>query len=342
MNAAYSFDAGHLAAAAERLGSGKVLIVGDVMLDEYLIGDAERISPEAPVPVVRVQESRLLVGGAGNVARNIKALGGAAHLLSICGDDAKGEALRAVLADEGVLSHLQTASDRPTIVKTRVLARGQQMLRIDHEKADPLAEADVEQLTSRLRTLLDEYPVLVISDYGKGLVCPAFMRNLRALTAERLSPPLVLVDPKPQNFSLYAGAYILTPNTKETGEGAHLPVNNPAEIIRAGRVIMRQLGCERLLTTLGAQGMALFLGSGEIWHIPTTALSVFDVTGAGDTVIATLGLALAAGLEVLDACVLANYAAGIVVGEVGAGTAKRDQVQEALRSLPHPAVSRWA
>ncbi len=342
MRDAYSFDAGRLAAAVERLASGRVLIVGDIMLDEYLIGDAERISPEAPIPIVRVQESRLLVGGAGNVARNIKALGGGTRLVSFCGADTKAEALRATLSGEDIEFFLQETADRPTIVKTRVLARGQQMLRIDHENAEALSAADVAELLNRLQPLLAEYPVLIISDYGKGLVCPAFMQGLQRLCAGMSAPPLVLVDPKPQNFPLYTGVHLLTPNSKETGEGSRMPVSNPAEIVRAGRSIMQNLGCERLLTTLGAQGMALFLPGGEVWHIPTMARRVFDVTGAGDTVIATLGLGLAAGLDPLDACVLANYAAGIVVGEVGAATAGREQVQEALRTLPQPEVSRWA
>ena len=341
-HAPYSFDAQRLIQAAERLSLGNVLIVGDAMLDEYLIGDADRISPEAPIPVVRVQETRLLVGGAGNVARNIKALGGSPRLVSLCGLDTKGEDLREALRREGVNAHLHGASDRPTIVKTRVLARGQQMLRIDHEKSEALNATDVAAVLNMVEAQLDACPVLVLSDYGKGLVCPAFMQGLRELCAKRAPAPLILVDPKPQNIPLFTGVHLLTPNAKETGEAAHLPVNSPEEIMQAGRTIMTAIHCERLLTTLGAQGMALFLSSGEVWHIPTIAQKVFDVTGAGDTVIATLALGLAAGLDPLDACVLANYAAGIVVGEVGAATANKTQVQEALRTLSPPEVTRWA
>lgn len=334
-------DRNRLAEDVTCLGGAKVLLVGDVMLDEYLEGDAERISPEAPIPVVSVARSRLLLGGAGNVARNIAALGGETCLVSVCGCDAKGEMLQQLLDTEGIATRLTPLADRPTTLKTRVLARGQQMLRIDHEVAAPLAPAQTESLLSEVEAVIDAYHIVVISDYGKGVVNQDCMRGLAAIRARSRTKPRILIDPKPQNFSLYANAYILTPNTKETSEGAGRPAKTREDILAAGRIIFEKLGCEHLLTTLGDKGMALFLSQEEVWHIPTAARKVFDVTGAGDTVIATLALGLAAGLDLLDACVLANYAAGVVVGDVGASVVSAAVLRQVVEAAPDPGISRW-
>ena len=311
MGGQYLFDTDRLAACIERLAGNKVLIVGDAMLDEYFIGDAERISPEAPVPVVKVQARRMLVGGAGNVARNIASLGGQADLVGVCGDDLQAGALRNALQSERINAKLHSVAGRPTTVKTRILARNQQMLRVDHEESGPLDASATAALLSLVRSVVDEYSVLVISDYGKGVVTKELMDGLRGVCELSRSKPRILVDPKTPNFSLYTHVHLLTPNAKETSEGAHLPVGTQQEILRAGEAIFAKLHCDHLLTTLGAQGMALFLSQREVWHIPTVARQVFDVTGAGDTVMAVLSLGLAAGLEVLDACLLANYAAEI-------------------------------
>ncbi len=331
----------HLSASVKKLRQGSVLIVGDVMVDEYLLGDAERISPEAPVPVVRVTEDKLVLGGAGNVARNISALGGGARLIGVVGEDAGAERVRDLLGHSGLSADCVVVPGRPTTIKTRIIAQQQQMLRVDREMAAPLAAPDVARLLERIAAVLADYSVLVISDYGKGLVSKELLDGIRKLCISCARPPLLLVDPKTPNFHLYTGAYMLTPNAKETSEGAQLPARNPEEIVRAGQEIFRKLSCAHLLTTLGSQGMALFLSPQEVWHIPTTAQKVFDVTGAGDTVIAAASLGLSAGLDLLDACVLANYAAGIVVGEVGAAVAGPKALHEALHTLPVPTVTRW-
>lgn len=337
----YVFDRNKLAESVARFRDGKVLLVGDAMLDEYLEGDAERISPEAPIPVVKVAKSRLLLGGAGNVVKNITALGGSAHLVSVCGADAKGEILQDLLAKDSASSTLFPLPDRPTTVKTRVMARGQQMLRIDNEDSSPLLPEETGRILAVLRSVIDEYSVLVISDYRKGIVNEAFMRGLFEIRNASASKPRILVDPKTPNIPLYRGVHILTPNAKETSEGTRMPTNNKEEILAAGKTLLRNLNSDHLLTTLGANGMALFLNEKEVWHIPTAAQKVFDVTGAGDTVIATLAIALAAGLDLLDACVLANYAAGIVVAEIGAAAATRETLQEVIAKAPEPAISRW-
>lgn len=329
-------------ASVASLAGKRVLVVGDVMLDAYLMGDAERISPEAPVPVVRVESERHLLGGAGNVARNIVALGGVATLAGTVGSDASAEKIRQLLDEEGIRSALVTLPQRPTTVKTRVMARRQQMLRLDQENSSDFSQQELDMILPVIASELGQHDVVILSDYSKGLVTSLFMTELHSLLRALPHPVHLLVDPKPSNVDLYSGAFIMTPNTKETGECAGLPVRNREEILAAGRTILARTGCPHLLTTLGADGMALFRSPDEVWHVPTMAQDVFDVTGAGDTVIGTLGLGLAAGLDLLEACVLANYAAGLVVAQVGAAVASPDTLVEALGRLPAPHVSRWA
>lgn len=341
MTTASVFDRNHLVAGISKLSTGRVLILGDAMLDEYFSGDAERISPEAPVPVVRVHERRLLLGGAGNVARNIASLGGHVELIGIVGNDSHGDILGDTLRREGITANLLGVKGRPTTLKTRVIARNQQMLRIDHEDISPLSPATVRELLDTVASVIDGYDVLIISDYGKGVVSKELLDGVHAIRNASTSRPKILVDPKTPNFSLYTDVHLLTPNAKETSEGAHLPAQTPEEILLAGKAIFRKLRCEHLLTTLGNQGMAFFVSEDEAWHIPTVAQKVFDVTGAGDTVIATLALCLAAGSNHLNACILANYAAGIVVGEVGAAVVTQKQLRHVLETTPEPAISRW-
>ena len=329
-------------AAIEALKGHKVMIIGDLMLDHYLIGQVERISPEAPVPVVRVETESRLLGGAGNVARNISSLGGSPLLLGVIGDDQNGAALEALCSEAGLDTRLVHDPGRPTTVKTRIIAHNQQVVRVDQERTEALGAAQMDQLFDRIEAHLAEFPVIILSDYGKGLISRAFMDRFMALVKSRPTPPLVLVDPKTVNYDLYRGVDLLTPNTKETSEGAGLPVtSDKLTVVRAGRAIFKRLDCRNLLVTLGPGGMALFEGETSVRHIPTFARKVFDVTGAGDTVIATTALGLAAGLDLLMACTLANYAAGVVVAQVGAATASPAELIEAVEELPEPAVSAW-
>jgi len=330
-----------LSGAIESLAKARVLIVGDVMLDVYLTGDAERISPEAPVPVVHVDGERHLVGGAGNVARNITALGGVSTLIGVRGSDSAGEDLVRCLGREGVDFSLLTMQGRPTTVKTRVLARQQQVVRIDREDASPLRKAHVRELHERMDMELSVCGAVVVSDYGKGMISRDFMHGLhdRIRASGREIP--VLVDPKPQHFMLYKGVTLLTPNAKEASESVNMPVKTSQDVVSAGRKMLRRLGARHLVTTLGGQGMAVFESEERIWHIPTAARQVFDVTGAGDTVIAVLALAIASGLPLVQACLLANYAAGIVVGQVGAATVSATALAEAV-SAAAPLISSWS
>jgi len=341
MTPVYAFNRSTLAAKIDMLKGHKVLLVGDIMLDEYLEGDVERISPEAPIPIVKVSQSRLLLGGAGNVARNIASLGGHPHLISICGNDAKGKILQEILEREGVASSLALAKTRPTTLKTRVIARNQQMLRIDQEENAPLQVEETRAILESVSKIINDFTILVVSDYGKGVVTRELMQGIFTLCETSTSKPHILVDPKTPNYPLYEGAFLLTPNAKETSEAANLPVASQKEILNAGRTILKNLRCQHLLTTLGSKGMALFLSPDEVWHIPTTARKVFDVTGAGDTVIGTLALCLAARLDMLNACVLANFAAGLVVADVGASTVAPSSLKRLLESALEPDISRW-
>lgn len=326
--------------AIERFSDQTVLIFGDVMLDEYLSGSAERISPEAPVPVVRVDGESRLAGGAGNVARNIRSLGAMPLLIAARGNDDYGASLERCLQDEDIGGRLLTLEERTTTIKTRVLARQQQVVRIDREDRAPIAPEQMKKLLRLVDDFLPSCRAVVISDYGKGMICRQSMSHILEQARKRNLP--VLVDPKPCNFQLYKGATLLTPNAKETGESVNMPVSSPIEIIRAGRSIMQRLGCKHLVTTLGSLGMAVFEGQHSIHRIPTMARQVFDVTGAGDTVISTLALGAAAGVPLVTACLLANYAAGLVVAKVGAATASPNQLAEAVATLPRPEIEDWS
>ena len=321
--------------------SARVLVVGDVMLDRYFKGDAGRISPEAPVPVVLVEKEDHVVGGAGNVARNIIALGGQSSLVGTRGKDINGDLVQRDLDREGVQTSLVMLDDRPTTTKLRIMARRQQMLRVDWEDSRPIGPAAMKEVVRAVRKNLPTAGALVVSDYDKGLVTPQFMKEIHAAMADAGRAIPVLVDPKPANSASYAGVTLLTPNEKETGELAHLPVQNKDEILAAGKKILARLGSPYLVATLGARGMALFFGKDRVFHLPVSSREVFDVTGAGDTVIGTLALALASGASLLEAAVLANHCAGIVVSKVGAATASVDETLNALKTLPAPVIDRW-
>jgi rfaE bifunctional protein kinase chain/domain len=216
------------------------------------------------------------------------------------------------------------------------------MLRIDREEPCPLTSDEEHQLLDSLATLAEEHDALILSDYGKGLVSPSFINALRVLLASLPRPPLVLVDPRPYNMHLYQSAFLLTPNLKESGEAVHVPTRSQGEILAAGRAVMARSGARHLLITLGPQGMALFFATGEVWRIPTSAQAVFDVSGAGDTVIGAIALGLAAGMPLLPACLLANFAAGVVVAKVGTATASPDELANAVTTWPVPDLEKWA
>jgi D-beta-D-heptose 7-phosphate kinase/D-beta-D-heptose 1-phosphate adenosyltransferase len=309
----------------------RVLVLGDVMLDEFVWGRVSRISPEAPVPVVQVTGQSFHLGGAGNVAASVRSLGGGAVLAGVVGEDAAGERVKESLATAGVSSCLVTlGNERPTTVKTRIVAHGQQVVRADREDAaDVPADAETA-LVESVRRELPSCGALVISDYQKGVVTPTLLKRVLPLARRRGVP--VLVDPKVRHFRLYRGASVVTPNQLEAEQATGLPLHGLADVVAAGRRILERLGCRAVLVTRGEHGMSLFERGRPPLHVPTAAREVFDVTGAGDSVIATMALALAAGATLPEAAVLANCAAGVVVGMVGTAQASPAEVLAAART----------
>jgi D-glycero-beta-D-manno-heptose-7-phosphate kinase len=306
-----------------RMRMSRIVVVGDAMLDIYLAGDAERISPEAPVPVVIVHGRRHALGGAGNVAANVAAAGGEARLVAVVGDDSRGDSLRGELAAHRLRDqYLVSASARPTTSKTRVMARGQQVVRIDEEVDDPISDRTERQVTAMLEDAMADADALLIEDYNKGVLTPGVIDCAMSLARRRGVP--VIVDPKFKNFFAYRGASVFKPNRRELEQamGAALDLAKSDALPES----LDRLGVDNLLLTLGAEGMVLVTKDKEIGRIPAIAREVFDVSGAGDTVTAWLGTALAAGAAVREAAEIANYAAGVEVGKSGVATASPAEV----------------
>ncbi len=313
-----------------RFSRSRVLILGDVMLDEYVWGTVSRISPEAPVPVVAVRSESVKVGGAGNVATNVAALGGQASLIGLVGDDAVAERLGHELELAGVKSDgLIVDRSRPTTVKSRVVAGSQHIVRFDRESDAPISPAIRERVVAAVRERLSGADVLLISDYAKGLIGPGLVRAVLAVAARQ--GRIVAVDPKVQHLPLFKGVTVVAPNHHEAAAAARLQVRNEADLLRVGRVLLRRLQARAVLITRGEQGMSLFEAEKAVVHIPTVAREVYDVTGAGDTVMGALSLALAARADICEAAIIANYAAGVVVGKRGTATVTRGELERALR-----------
>lgn len=311
-----------------RLPEARVLIVGDVMLDRYWFGDVSRISPEAPVPIVKVERSEERLGGAANVARNARALGSRVELLSVVGCDEAGACIESMLEAAGICAALQRDSQITTTVKLRVIGRQQQLLRIDFETT-PGHEALASKLAEFERRVVDT-DVVVLSDYGKGgLQHIATMIDI----ARRAGKP-VLVDPKGDDYARYHGATLLTPNRSEFREVAGR-WSTEAELSEKAQALRRRLGLDALLVTRSEEGMSLYRDAGVL-NVPTEAKEVFDVSGAGDTVIATLGVMLGAGCSLDDAVRWANAAAGVVVGKLGTAVVLPEELATALAAAPGP------
>ena len=294
-----------------------VVVVGDVMLDEYVRGDVARISPEAPVPVVDLTERQLMPGGAANAAANIVSLGAKSTIVGVVGADAAAAQLRHAMTERGIATDgLVTTNERPTTHKLRIVARTQQIVRVDVESREKLAADSDAKLVAQIEASAATAHALVISDYAKGVVTDAVIKACIA-TAKARGIPLV-VDPKARDFSKYAGATIITPNVLELEVAAGVSTHNrDREIVEAGNALLGSVGGSSILVTRGAAGMTLLSPGREPLHLPTVARSVFDVTGAGDTVVGTLTLALAAKVSIQHALVLASHAASIAVGRPG-------------------------
>lgn len=308
-----------------------VSCVGDVMLDRYVYGEVERISPEAPIPVLRVARQAVTVGGAGNVARNLAALGVRTSLFGAVGEDDAGREVATVLAGEGaVTAVLAKQPGRPTTVKTRFIAGSQQLLRADEEQSGGLSEEIRDEIAAAARDVLADggFSAQVLSDYGKGVLAGEVVAAV--IEAAHAAGLPVIVDPKGTDFARYRGADLLTPNRKELHEATRMPVDDDEAIVAAARDLVGRCGVRAVLVTRGRDGMTLVVDEGDPVHLPALAREVFDVSGAGDTVVATVAAGLGAGMSLADAAQLANVAAGIVVGKVGTAVVRRDELADAL------------
>ena len=313
----------------DRFSEARILVIGDIMMDRFIWGKVSRISPEAPVPVVLVEEETFLLGGAANVVNNIRSLGGNVSLCGVIGEDEMGQRVLRELTEKGVdIQGVQIEEGRQTITKTRIIAHQQQLVRIDRETADALKPSTFRDLSRYIKGHIQGFDGVILSDYGKGLLTKGGIRAVVHRAGE--AKKFVMVDPKVKNFFSYRGATVVTPNTAEASQAAGIPITDLSSLNRVGKVLLKRLRCDVLVITRGEEGMALFEPHQEPYLVPTVAKEVYDVTGAGDTVIGTMALAMAAGAGVQDAARLANHAAGIVVGKVGTATVTREELVRAI------------
>ncbi len=303
----------------ENMKSKTIMVIGDIMLDHYIWGKVDRISPEAPVPVVEVKEEKFKLGGAGNVANNLLSLGARVLVGGVKGTDPQGDILLDILRESNIpTAQIFTSPHKGTIVKTRIIAHTQQIARIDKEDRTLISDDLRGQLVSAVKASIDVIDAIIISDYAKGVVSRELIEEIVSITKD--NGVLVCVDPKERNFSFYNRVNVITPNTKELSFGAGIKIEDEQDIIEAAHRVKSMLNCDMVLVTRGEHGMSLFDNNGETIDIPTTARAVFDVTGAGDTVISCFTLALVSGATPQEAAVISNIAAGLVVAEVGAAS----------------------
>ena len=320
-----SLNFGRLKSIISSFKDAKVLVVGDLILDEFIWGKVSRISPEAPVPVVWVESENFMPGGASNVANNIRSLGGEVYLAGVVGGDSRGEILRTLLRKRGVhCDGIFVDKKRPTIQKTRVIAHHQQVVRIDREVVQPLSEALLEEILAFIRKRMKEVDALIIEDYGKGVVVPRLVEEV--VKAARKHKKIITVDPKETHISYYQGVTTITPNHHEAASAVGFPIKDDASLERAGKKLLKKLNCESVLITLGENGMSLFQKGKPMSKISTVAQDVFDVSGAGDTVISAYTLARARKAAPIEAAHISNCAAGVVVGKVGVAVTNQDEL----------------
>jgi rfaE bifunctional protein kinase chain/domain len=302
-----------------------ILVIGDLMIDHYIWGDATRLSPEAPVPIVNVKNESTTLGGAANVAQNLVALGAKVTLGGVIGNDAFGKRLIEILASEDIATDaILKDSNRPTTVKTRVVAGSHQLVRVDREVTDPILSELEDELVDKLDHYINEADIVLFSDYGKGLFSEGLTQRLIKLSKEKQKK--VIIDPKGLDYEKYKGAFIIKPNRKELADAAKTEkIKTIEDLQKAAEVIFRQTGVEYLIVTLSEEGMVI-LDELAYKLLPVKATAVFDVTGAGDTVLATMAYFIASGLSIEEACELANHAAAIVIRRVGSATTTIDEI----------------
>ncbi|MGB9642216.1 MAG: D-glycero-beta-D-manno-heptose-7-phosphate kinase [Candidatus Ratteibacteria bacterium] len=303
----------------------RILVVGDLILDHFVTGQVRRISPEAPVPIVEVKNQIYRCGGAGNVCLNISGLKGHVTICGVIGDDSNGALLKDILETSHVGTFLLPRKDFPTSIKTRIIAGSQQMIRVDNEQIEKLSQSETEKMQQFFEKEIENYDAVIISDYGKGVIVPSLITHLVHLC--RRYKKIITVDPKVNHFSYYKNVDCLTPNLMEASAGMHMPEpTTEQEIVNLGNRIMKSLQSNMLVITRGKDGMTIFTGS-KVIHLPAISKEVFDVTGAGDTVIAVLTLALACGFDIVKAATFANLAAGVVVQKLGTANVSPEELK---------------
>ncbi|MEW6730029.1 MAG: D-glycero-beta-D-manno-heptose-7-phosphate kinase [Acidobacteriota bacterium] len=316
----------------EQFQARRILVIGDLMLDEFLWGRARRIAPEAPVPVVEIERETLHLGGAGNVAANLAALGACPMVIGVIGADMAGERLREEFAQATITTPaLVVDKTRPTTIKTRVIAHSQHVVRTDREKKTPVSAAIERELADNFLELLESAEAVIVSDYEKGVITPSLLQTILPAAAERRIP--VCIDPKLKNFQYYRPATIITPNQNEAEAIARIHIENAETLELVGQRLRELLGDVNILITRGEEGMSLFQNKDEVVNVQAVAHEVYDVTGAGDTVVATLTLGIVSGASILEAAMIANHAAGIVVGKVGTATVSTAEILTSMESL---------
>ncbi|HLD88591.1 MAG TPA: D-glycero-beta-D-manno-heptose-7-phosphate kinase [Candidatus Nanoarchaeia archaeon] len=313
----------------EKFRKCRILVIGDVMLDKYIYGTVSRISPEAPVPIIHASRESFAPGGAANVAKNISSFGGTVYLLGIVGADSSSTVLDAILKKEKIRTVFVRDKSRPTIVKLRMLGHNQQLLRVDYENSE-LIHKDIEKEAIRKITLLiKKVDAVVVSDYAKGILTENLMRSIISISGKNNKP--VVVDPKPVHKEIFRHTTVITPNNKEASEMSGIPEKDDKSVFEIGKKLVEELD-SNIIITRGEKGMMLFeKNSSVITNIPTQAREVYDVTGAGDTVVAILTLSLCSGANLKEAASLANYAAGIVVGKIGTATTTAEELRSRLK-----------
>lgn len=321
----------NLTAVLEKLPEISVLCIGDLMLDRFVNGSINRISPEAPIPVLGIEHETRMLGGAGNVVANLASLGVKPRICSIVGNDHEGDEVRKMLGQISVdTDNVLTVSDRPTSVKTRFIAQGQQMLRTDYEKKHALDDVTTKRLLDCIRTALPKVQAIILSDYGKGILHPDMLSRIISMARDASKP--IIVDPKGSDYTIYRGASVVTPNRDELEKASNnMPTKTDEEVEKAARHVLKTTGIEAMIATRSADGLSIIDRSLDtIHHLKTQALDIYDVSGAGDTVVATIAGALGAGAALDDAARLANIAGGIVVGKVGTATIRRAELEERI------------
>jgi len=322
-----------LARLIPRFAQQKILVLGDIMVDKFTWGKVSRISPEAPVPVVEITRESHALGGAGNVANNLISLGGQVNLIGVIGNDIVGEQLYNDLNAKGINADgIVKDESRPTITKTRIIASHQQVVRVYKEVKGDFSVPVVNRIIEQIERVLPQVNAVIISDYGKGVVNPVVLKRAIGLACKLKIP--ITVDPKIEHFLRYKKVSCITPNTLEaiTGMRYHEINNDDKEIAELGKKILKRLQSQSVLITRGEKGMSLFEPGNKVTHIPTRAKEVFDVTGAGDTVIATFTLALASKASLLEAAEISNFAAGVVVGKLGTATVSPEELRKTILS----------